>query len=93
MSFELWVVRHGETFDNLNQTLAKADGGKLTNQGIIQAGLTGNRLKAVNFDYVFVSDLTRTRETFDEIAKKSKFSLKNIAEYSSILREKWAGDA
>ena len=41
---ELWVIRHGETFDNLNGILAGHTGGKLTDLGIEQAQLTGKRL-------------------------------------------------
>lgn len=31
--FELWVIRHGQTYDNISQTLAQHEGGCLNEKG------------------------------------------------------------
>ena len=38
---ELWLIRHGETYDNLSRTLAGQKGGELTKLGLLQAQKTG----------------------------------------------------
>ena len=67
---DLWLIRHGQTEDNISQTLAGHLPGKLTDLGIKQADLTGKFLKNEAFDFAYVSDLGRTRETFDTISKQ-----------------------
>jgi probable phosphoglycerate mutase len=54
-------VRHGQTFDNVDQIIAGHNPGKLTKIGIDQAHQTGTALKDAEFDYIYVSDLNRTR--------------------------------
>lgn len=57
-------VRHGQTHDNTDGIIAGHQPGKLTKIGIDQAHQTGAALKNAQFDYVYVSDLNRTRETY-----------------------------
>lgn len=64
-------VRHGQTFDNLNHILAGHQPGKLTETGIEQAYYTGDQLKNSQFDHIYVSDLGRTRETYEGIIAKA----------------------
>lgn len=51
--------------------------------------MLGNRLKAVQFDHHFVSDLGRTRETFAELMEGKQ--LQGNVTYSPLLREKAGG--
>ena len=44
MSINLWVVRHGETFANLNHIIQGQQGGELTEKGFEQAHKLGMRL-------------------------------------------------
>ncbi|KRW99454.1 hypothetical protein PPERSA_07939 [Pseudocohnilembus persalinus] len=90
---ELWIIRHGQTYDNISKTLAKYDGGKLTELGKKQAIQCGERLKNESFDTTYVSDLNRTRETFDGINSVRTDNLKQNMFHTNLLREKWAGDA
>lgn len=68
---ELHLLRHGQTQDNITGTLAGHQSGKLTEQGIKQAKLTGKRLKVEKFDYVYVSDLGRTKDTFKNVSEQT----------------------
>ena len=88
---ELWIVRHGQTQANVQRILQGHQPGKLTKLGIDQALRTGTRLSKEIFDTIYVSDLGRTRETYDHIVKsfKNKGSLSVI--YSDLLREKGGG--
>ena len=61
---KLCIVRHGQTYHNLSKTFAGQQPGKLTDLGIKEALTTGEFLKEHTFDIAYVSDLTRTRETF-----------------------------
>lgn len=65
---ELHLVRHGQTQDNITGTLAGHMPGKLTDAGIKQAKQTGKRLKQAKYNHVYVSDLARTKQTFETIA-------------------------
>ena len=65
--FELVLVRHGETEENINEMVSGQLPGKLTEKGINQAKSLGKALIDYNFDLVYVSDLYRTVETFEFI--------------------------
>lgn len=79
-------ARHGETEDNKSHTLAGHQPGKLTHTGKEQANKIGKYLKNHSFDHIYVSDLGRTKETFQNILKEAD-GLKNISTtYSALLR-------
>ena len=92
---ELWVVRHGQTVDNIKNYCQGHLDGKLTEVGVAQAKILGQRLAATRFDRCYVSDLGRTRETFEAIASQWKtFDRENASVvYSSLMREKAGGVA
>ena len=62
------MVRHGETVENRNGTVQGQIPGKLTELGIKQAKLVGERLKNHVFDIIYSSDLQRVVDTTKEIA-------------------------
>ena len=88
---ELWIVRHGQTLANIQKILQGHEPGKLSKLGVDQALRTGIRLSKESFNTIYVSDLGRTRETYENIAHsfKNKDSLPVI--YSDLLREKGCG--
>ncbi len=66
---KLTIVRHGETEENINDTVQGQIPGQLTKKGYHQIELLGERLKDEHFDIVFCSDLLRTTETAKGIMK------------------------
>ena len=88
---ELTFTRHGQTHDNITGTLAGQAPGKLTDVGIKQAKLTGKYLRHAKFDYIYVSDLARTKDTFKAIAGETVFVTQTTPIYTADLREKHAG--
>ena len=61
----LWLVRHGETFANIQKIIQGQQGGELTKNGIEQAEKLGARLQTQKFHKVFCSDLNRCRQTLE----------------------------
>jgi len=80
----LYLVRHGETTDNAKGIIQGHLPGKLSENGINQAKKVGERLKDVNFDIIFSSDLHRAVETTNEIAT---FHPNTPIKYTKELRE------
>jgi probable phosphoglycerate mutase len=62
------VVRHGETVENANGRWQGQLDGRLTARGIAQAEALGRRLASWPIDYLYASDLGRTRHTAECIA-------------------------
>jgi alpha-ribazole phosphatase len=58
----LWI-RHGETDDNTARRYAGHRDSPLSERGILQAELLRDCLTGMEFEFVFVSDLSRARET------------------------------
>lgn len=88
---ELWVVRHGQTVDNLAHVLQGQQPGKLSEEGIQQAKLTGKKLAQEKFSDIYCSDLGRAKETLEHILE-SFHDRDNIrVNYSPLIREKGFG--
>lgn len=84
-------VRHGQTFDNIDGIIAGHSPGKLTQTGILQAHQTGEMIKNAPFHHIYVSDLNRTRETYEGIIQKAKGLASIEPVFTSLLREKGGG--
>ena len=69
----LRLVRHGETKHNKSQTLAGQQPGELTPLGCTQAQMIGAYFhkKTTPFDFIYVSDLGRTKQTFQNACLKA----------------------
>ena len=65
----LIIVRHAETVENLDDTVCGHMPGILTEKGRAQAKKLALRLQDEKLDAIYSSDLTRARETTEEIAK------------------------
>ena len=90
---EFYVIRHGQTVDNVARIIQGQLDGQLTEQGISQARITGQSLKKqdLNFRKYYVSDLGRTKHTFQMIAEPYDIIESNVY-YNSALREHNFGD-
>lgn len=69
---KLIIVRHGETFENLNKISQGHFNSQLTPKGIEQAKKVSLRLKNMKIDIAFSSDLDRALNTCNEILKFHK---------------------
>lgn len=67
----IYVVRHGETEENIKGTYCGALDVALTEKGVRQAELLGEKLKDIKFSKVYVSPTIRTYATLKAIIKDS----------------------
>ncbi len=70
-----YIVRHGETEWNVARIIQGQMESKLTEKGIGQAKDTAERLKSVEFDAIFSSDLTRAKRTAEIIKLDRKLEI------------------
>ena len=89
---EVWVIRHGQTMDNFTRILAGHQPGKLSKLGVTQAQKTGKALQQEIFHGAYVSDLDRTKKTFENIFVSLKRCKNMKVFFESLLREKSGGD-
>ena len=60
----LYLVRHGETIDNVNQIMQGQTQGLLTDNGILQAKEVRDQMGSEPFAAIISSDLRRSVDTF-----------------------------
>jgi probable phosphoglycerate mutase len=84
----LYLVRHGETEDNVNQILQGQTDGKLTIKGIGQARELRDKLANNHFDAIISSDLKRAVDTAEILNEPHHLNL----EQTLLLRERDWGD-
>jgi broad specificity phosphatase PhoE len=85
---KIFIIRHGQTDMNVQKLLAGHQDAKLTKEGISQAKLLGERLKGLEIDRIFSSDLLRARDTTSYLSKH----LSAPIEFQEILRERTWGE-
>jgi probable phosphoglycerate mutase len=85
---KLILVRHGQTFENLSDIIQGQFNSQLTLNGIEQAKKVSQRLKDIEIDFAFSSDLDRAMDTCLEILK---FHNKVKLVKTPILREQAKG--
>ena len=88
MVMRLFIVRHGETVENVNQIVQGQIPGKLTKKGIEQTRRLGERLKNEKIDVLYSSDLRRAADTAKEILK---YHRDIPVFYTPLLRERSFG--
>ncbi len=73
----IYLVRHAESFDNIGQYKVKSDEfeSKLTNNGIKQAKDLTKEFRNTKIDAIYSSDLNRTKQTAEFIAKNKNLNL------------------
>lgn len=85
---KLYIVRHGETSANKKELIMGHGDIPLNRDGVAQAKKLAERLRIVNFDFIYSSDLKRARRTTKEIFKYQDCRIS----YVKALREKNFGD-
>ena len=65
---ELYVIRHGQTDANLTGILQGQMDSQLDDTGLAQAQAAAERLREIQFDAIFASDLSRAMKTARTIA-------------------------
>ena len=90
--FTICYVRHGQTEDNVNHLVSGHRPVSLTELGLEQARSTGAALKGAIFDHIYVSDLNRTKQTFQGM--KSMAPQLESVKYEEIplIREKFGAE-
>ena len=85
---KLYLVRHGQTVDNVNQIMQGQTQGELTAEGVEQARELRDRLSGMRFDAFVSSDLKRSVDTCRIIAEP--FAMEVVQ--TPLLRERdWGG--
>ena len=88
MMTTLYLVRHGETVDNVRQIMQGQTQGELTENGIRQAHEVSNDMRDVPLDAVIASDLKRAVDTARIIAEPHHLEVIQ----TPLLRERdWGG--
>ena len=84
----LYLARHGETVDNVNQIMQGQTQGELTANGLRQAAQVGEEWKDRHLDAVVASDLKRAIDTATVIAAPHHLDVIT----TPLLRERdWGG--
>lgn len=84
----LYLVRHGETYDNARQLMQGQMQGELNAIGIAQAEAVAEQLKDKHFDAIIASDLHRAIQTAEIIALLHRLTVIT----TPLLRERDWGD-
>lgn len=82
MAKELYFVRHGLTVANEKNSVQGFDD-PLSDRGLEQAEVLADRLTRISFGKLLASDMLRTRQTTEIIAKKTGHE----PEFSALFRE------
>lgn len=84
METTIFLIRHGETYDNARQIMQGQTQGELNDKGKEQATLVSNRLAGEQFDAVIASDLHRAIQTAEIISEPHHLQVST----TSLLRER-----
>lgn len=85
---KLYIVRHGQSTENVKKVLAGRTDSPLTELGVEQAKLAGNRLKDIDFAHMYSSRIKRCFDTAQQIIKYHKEA---PFEFSDLLLEREFG--
>lgn len=92
----IYIVRHGQTYTNINKIVCGQFDTELTKNGFLQAEEIKKKLRDVKFDFFYVSPLKRAIQTAKEISENYNFKEvpelmeMNTGEYSSLtVDELW----
>lgn len=83
MAIILYIVRHGQTLDNLENRIQGHTDSPLTELGVRQAEAIANRLSSESFAAIYSSDLGRAVRTAKIIASRHDLSIQT----TPLLRE------
>jgi len=85
----LYIVRHGQTVDNLVNRIQGQTDSPLTDLGIRQAEAIADRLSSESFSAIYSSDLGRASKTAEVIASRHGMPVRT----TPLLRELYLGAA
>lgn len=88
---EIYLIRHGETTANVEKRFAGVLDVSLTEKGIGQAILAGEKLKDVVFDAFYCSNLSRAHETAKLIGKHQAVPPVTLHELQEMNFGIWEG--
>jgi broad specificity phosphatase PhoE len=88
----LYVVRHGETNENINKLMIGHQDTLLNEKGISQALEVKEKLKGISFDAVYASPLQRAYKTASiitdqEIVQDDRLKSRNHGEFQGVRRD------
>jgi broad specificity phosphatase PhoE len=86
-----YLVRHGATEWNINKRAQGQADVPLTAEGRVQADEAAERLAKVHLDAVYSSDLSRARDTAEEIAKPHDLDVIEDPDLREIDQGDWTG--
>lgn len=87
---KIYFVRHGQTEENVSNTLQGHQPGRLTAEGHEQARRLAARLSRIGFDAIYASDLGRVVDTTGYILRDRREPVTS-AVYDRLLRERGVG--
>jgi probable phosphoglycerate mutase len=90
-NFNLYLIRHGETYLNRYKKMQGWADSPLTEEGKAVAAETGKRLAAVPFDRVYTSDSGRTVETAELILQQNNHKNNLVINRRKAFRESFFG--
>ena len=90
-NFNLYLIRHGETYLNRYKKMQGWADSPLTEEGKAVASETGKRLAAVPFDRVYTSDSGRTVETAELILQQNNYQNHLVINRRKAFRESFFG--
>ncbi|MEG6585507.1 alpha-ribazole phosphatase [Dendrosporobacter sp. 1207_IL3150] len=85
------LVRHGQTFWNLELKYQGHTDIELTDLGISQAKKVSQRLKDIQVSAIYASDLSRAYKTAEYIAENHKLPVIAVPEFREISFGEWEG--
>ena len=81
----LYLMRHGQTEDNVRRVIQSHNDSPLTREGITATRGRAKMLKGIIFDAIFCSDLERTRKSLEILLDELDINI--IVNYCTDLRE------
>ena len=81
----LYLMRHGQTEDNVRRVIQSHNDSPLTREGITATRGRAKMLKGIIFDAIFCSDLERTRKSLEILLDELDINI--IVNYCADLRE------
>ncbi len=87
----LYLVRHGESYSNLNGDYTGQQDSMLTETGYKQAGRILSYFNGIHIDVIYSSDLTRAYETALPISKVHRVPIIKRKDLREIYGGQWEG--
>lgn len=81
----LYLMRHGETEDNVRRVIQSHNDSPLTQEGITATRDRARMLNGIMFDAIYCSDLQRTRKSLEIL--RDELGINSIVNYCAEIRE------